>query len=450
MDIIEIGYICSDNAEKYIFFSLQSILKTCTEPKNLSILIGINTYQYNSSVFNPLRDKFFSFTEYNTHSDYSHPSMNHGYSVDLLFYNYFKHEIGMIVDSDIVFLKKNWDSILLRQLSNKNIIIGAGNPNYKISPTYNKYQKFPSIYVCMFLTKKLLNLNITWQPFSFNLQEKKINTIYTKKNNIPYIFNIDNDIVNSCIIPNKFEIESLMEKGLKHTVLKIKVGGSEKILSMNHNDICRCDTSFFIPFIIKKNNFDGIYLQTNDVIKNINKTTLFSENKLNEVSYTYKNNKLYHNPLQNMFEIYFKNKIFFSHLGQSSNRNFDTDIISNYWCNSINNYLIVETIKPFALSITLNNYNLILSKFMKTYIISNVFKILDIKKKADKEYLLNNPDLSKTEWEKKPFYHFKKYGASEGRKYGIIKTKLKNIITQVIDILNNQNKFIMYIHKNKN
>ena len=50
-----------------------------------------------------------------------------------------------------------------------------------------------------------------------------------------------------------------------------------------------------------------------------------------------------------MFEIYFKNKIFFSHLGQSSNRNFDTDIISNYWCNSINNYLIVETIKPFAL-----------------------------------------------------------------------------------------------------
>ncbi|MCF7866688.1 glycosyltransferase family 2 protein [Candidatus Woesearchaeota archaeon] len=62
-----------------------------------------------------------------------------------------------ILDADAVWLKKNWDEILINELNNKVKVIGT-------QPSKPKPQDFPLMYAILFETKTFKKLNIDFRP----------------------------------------------------------------------------------------------------------------------------------------------------------------------------------------------------------------------------------------------------------------------------------------------
>ncbi len=92
---------------------------------------------------------------------------------------------GVFLDADAVFLKKEWDEILINQLDDKIKIIGcppAKNPN--------KPSDFPSLYATLFDTKALKSLKIDMRPkdhrigldTGWEMREKFLKSKYKHKN----------------------------------------------------------------------------------------------------------------------------------------------------------------------------------------------------------------------------------------------------------------------------
>ncbi len=71
---------------------------------------------------------------------------------------------GIFLDADTIFLKKDWDEILVSQLDNKIKIIGCPpviNPNKPID--------FPSVYATLFDTKIFKSLKIDMRPKNYKI-----------------------------------------------------------------------------------------------------------------------------------------------------------------------------------------------------------------------------------------------------------------------------------------
>jgi len=85
-------------------------------------------------------------------------SMAHGTALNILVKKvntpYFS-----IIDADAIWLRKNWDEILLSQLNEKVKVIGTQAP--VVGP---KYQDFPLVFAILFETESFQKLNINCLP----------------------------------------------------------------------------------------------------------------------------------------------------------------------------------------------------------------------------------------------------------------------------------------------
>lgn len=88
-----------------------------------------------------------------------------------------------ILDSDAVWLKKNWDEILINELSDKAPVIGTQAP-------LGKPQDFPLMFAILFRTKEFRELDIDFRPkdieakqdTGFEIREKYMGTGCNGKN----------------------------------------------------------------------------------------------------------------------------------------------------------------------------------------------------------------------------------------------------------------------------
>lgn len=91
---------------------------------------------------------------------------------------------GVFLDSDAVFLKKDWDEILINQLDGKTKIIGCPPAKNPVKPS-----DFPSMYATLFDTKALKSLKIDMLPKNhrvgldtgWEMREKFLNSKYKHK-----------------------------------------------------------------------------------------------------------------------------------------------------------------------------------------------------------------------------------------------------------------------------
>jgi hypothetical protein len=89
-------------------------------------------------------------------------SRGHGEALNLLIEK-INTPYGIILDSDAIILKKNWDQILINQLKEGAKIIGAPPVKNPLKP-----DDFPSVYLTFFETETFKSLKIDMNPFDIS------------------------------------------------------------------------------------------------------------------------------------------------------------------------------------------------------------------------------------------------------------------------------------------
>ena len=189
---LQIGIPCGKNSEKYVEHLIQNIDSTISNQIDYEFILGINESKINFNYLKKINSKKkinffieestlnFLFDEntikiiekeikfFDDHLN-KRGSIGHGKCLNLIYKN-MNSTYGMIVDSDVCFLKKNWDLVFANIIENKTIIVGA---EYEGS----KYKKFPNAICCFFDVRKLNEFDIDWRPVTkFNkLQHHKVN-----------------------------------------------------------------------------------------------------------------------------------------------------------------------------------------------------------------------------------------------------------------------------------
>jgi len=155
---LQIGIPCGKNSGEYIKFLLTTIRQTISQKTDYEIILGINDDSVDiNNIVSEFSNENFKIIMCVDNNAYS---FGHASCVQSIFEN-MSEEYGMLIDCDVAILKKNWDQILIAQLDKNNVIIGSEYDG-------NKYMKFPNIVFCMFKTRILSNLNISFMPAGKN------------------------------------------------------------------------------------------------------------------------------------------------------------------------------------------------------------------------------------------------------------------------------------------
>jgi glycosyltransferase involved in cell wall biosynthesis len=136
--------------------------------------------------------------------DAGHNSLNHGTAVNASL-KYIEHDYAVIIDADVAILHKDWDDIIVQELS-QNDCFGAADGHEK------KYRDYPSIYIFCFNSYILNKCKLDFRP-EINLQKS----------------------------------ESPIRKVL---------GEEAKYFNMNPGEILKCDTGWKLPLIIRQAGFE--------------------------------------------------------------------------------------------------------------------------------------------------------------------------------------------------
>jgi hypothetical protein len=160
-EIIQVGLTSASNPN-YIKLLINSMKLLANNPKNLEFIIGVDTgKKYNFDIDDFKEHKIVQF---NAGKRYC--SRSHGQIMDHLIYKHLDKTFGMLVDSDVCFLKKGWDSLFINELTNKNLLyIGTEN--------CNKSRKFPGPYCMFFKTHEIKKMNYSTLPVQSVYFEKK-------------------------------------------------------------------------------------------------------------------------------------------------------------------------------------------------------------------------------------------------------------------------------------
>ena len=110
-------------------------------------------------------------------------SIGHGEALNLLIEKIYT-PYGVILDADVIFLKKGWEDVLIHKLDDKTKIIGGPPVKNPIKPT-----DFPSVYATLFDTEIFKSLKIDMlqknpkigQDTSWEMREKFIESGYRCK-----------------------------------------------------------------------------------------------------------------------------------------------------------------------------------------------------------------------------------------------------------------------------
>ena len=150
---IQIGIPCGTNSEMYVSFLISSIESTISGDFQHEYILGVNQRGVDF-------DRFKKIKNVKIVEDYqnSTSSKGHGHCLDLILKN-MKSEYGMFVDSDVAFLEKSWDRILIDKLDKDCLMIGS-----EYHPADGKVVNFPNVITCLFRVKDLQDLNLTFVP----------------------------------------------------------------------------------------------------------------------------------------------------------------------------------------------------------------------------------------------------------------------------------------------
>lgn len=153
MSKIQIGIPCGPNSEKFTLFLISSIEKTISRDFEFEYILGINQKGVNKDYFKNIKN--LKIVEEFKGYPYQ---KGHGHCLDLILKN-MDSEFGMFVDSDVAFLKQDWDKDLISKITDNKIIVGT-----EYHPTDGKLVDFPNVITCLFDTRKIKALNLSFIP----------------------------------------------------------------------------------------------------------------------------------------------------------------------------------------------------------------------------------------------------------------------------------------------
>ncbi len=157
-DRIQIGIPCGPNGEDFTVFLIESIEHTISGKYGYDYILGINQngvrLDYLKEKLSHLADKISVVLEAANMPYVS----GHGHCLNLLLKN-MTSKFGMFVDTDVAFLTKDWDTMMIEKINEKVIIVGS-----EYHPTDKKIVNFPNAITCLFDVEKLKKLNVDFIP----------------------------------------------------------------------------------------------------------------------------------------------------------------------------------------------------------------------------------------------------------------------------------------------
>ena len=269
---IQIGIACGYNCEKYIDFLIFSILKTYSKEINLEFLLGINNnvvnvnFLENIFIKNNLKYKTIKFDLKNNTSIPS--SYNHGLCLNEIF-KHMDKKYGMFIDCDVVVLEKNWDKKLLKMFTDNVAIIGSEYDG-------RHYKGFPNVIFCLFKTEILKKCNINFLP-----------------------------IIHGMPNYNEIKRKNIIQENDKYLKYYDYGEWGEMIL----------DVGWELPVKLLKNNYTGIKM---------NLVTPRKKETIKKIKFLL--------PIETMRgdEFQLNNVTYCCHVGRSSSRSFDCEIIKKW------------------------------------------------------------------------------------------------------------------------
>jgi hypothetical protein len=150
---LQIGIPCGPNGENYAAFLIATIEETISRKNDYEYIIGINQKGVNKEIF----QNILNLKVVEEYKGYPHVK-GHGHCLDLLLCN-MNSKYGMFVDSDVAFLKKDWDIDLISKINGKTIIVGS-----EYHPTDGKIVDFPNPITSLFDVEKIKSLNLSFIP----------------------------------------------------------------------------------------------------------------------------------------------------------------------------------------------------------------------------------------------------------------------------------------------
>jgi|15BtaG_2_1085339.scaffolds.fasta_scaffold08075_3 hypothetical protein len=171
---IQVGIPCfsyEGDCENYIDFAIQSMIMTAKNPEDIEFVVGLNGGKININKMKRMKNKCFGIKFIDVieesgkkerigdaphKTEHTEDSLNHGEVLDILF-EHFDSFYGMWIDADIAFISRGWDEKLKNELNEKCPIVGMTYPKNR-----NRYENFPTIMTCMFITNTLKDLGISF------------------------------------------------------------------------------------------------------------------------------------------------------------------------------------------------------------------------------------------------------------------------------------------------
>lgn len=174
--------ILNYNSSDFIKLSLYSLTKLTKNSYKVYILdngSNISDYRKISILCKKYKNVFLHRNETDLRGSYAH-----GDGLNKLV-KYVDTPYFSILDADAIWLRKNWDEILLKQLNDKIKVIGTQAP-----VGTKKYQNFPLVFAILFETETFNNLNIDFTPpdldsfkdVGYVLKEKYLSAGFKGKN----------------------------------------------------------------------------------------------------------------------------------------------------------------------------------------------------------------------------------------------------------------------------
>jgi len=152
---IQIGIPCGINSEHYAKHLIWSSNMTVSDQKRVEFILAINDQSVDvNEILSVKTDS--EIVVLNAINSHSASSMGHGICLDVIL-DYMSERCGMIVDSDVAFLSRDWDKNLLSFISGKCVIVGSEYDG-------EKYLNFPNAIACLFDVNILKSCNVSFLP----------------------------------------------------------------------------------------------------------------------------------------------------------------------------------------------------------------------------------------------------------------------------------------------
>ena len=172
--------IVNYNTSDFVNLSLYSLMKLTNNSYEVFILDNnsiLKDYKKLKNLISEYKNVYLERTETKLQGSSAHAE-GLNYLVKKVETPYF-----CILDADAVWLRKNWDQILINKLNNKTKVIGT-------QASGNKPKDFPLMYAIFFETKTLKKLNIDFRPkdltklqdTGWKIREKYLNAGFKGKN----------------------------------------------------------------------------------------------------------------------------------------------------------------------------------------------------------------------------------------------------------------------------